>query len=372
MSGPPETPPTDPERPTGSSETDLEEPNLTSATRQTDSRRSGDRRFRDPRVSDPHVSDPRVSDPRVSDLHVSDSRPVEVTPSRADQPQPGRDRRSEGQLQDAETGSSLRRYLHEVIFEADTPAGKVFDVGLLIAIVISVLVVMLESVTEIRDDQRWGPTLWAIEWTLTGMFTLEYLLRLCLVTRPLRYAFSFFGLVDLLAIIPTYLSLLLPHAQSLVVIRAFRLLRIFRVFKLARYLKEATVLWLALNETRAKTTVFLVVVLTVVLIIGAAMYLIEGPQHGFENIPVSVYWAVVTVTTVGYGDISPQTPAGRILATVAMILGYSIIIVPTGIFSAEVLKGRKQVTTRACPHCSFEGHDLDAKFCKYCGYSLEG
>ena len=259
--------------------------------------------------------------------------------------------------------------LHEVIFEADTPAGKAFDVALLVTILLSIVVVMLESVASIR--QTYGRFLYGAEWLFTILFTIEYALRLACVSRPARYARSFFGVVDLLAIVPTYLSLVVVGSQSLIVIRAFRLLRVFRVFKLSRYLSEGRAIVLALKASQRKITVFLVTVLTVVLIIGAAMYLIEGPQHGFTSIPVAVYWAVVTMTTVGYGDIAPQTVPGQALAAVVMILGYSIIIVPTGIFSVEIAVERlRGISTQACPSCSAEGHDVDARYCKYCGTRL--
>ena len=256
--------------------------------------------------------------------------------------------------------------LHDIIFEADTRAGKAFDVALLVAIVLSVAAVMLESVVEIRN--RYGDWLLAVEWFFTILFTIEYAFRLATVARPLRYATSFYGLVDVLAIFPTYLSLFVAGSHSLIVIRALRLLRVFRVLKLAHYMQEAQSLMRALAETRAKITVFLVVIVTIVLIMGSLMYLIEGPESGFTSIPISVYWAIVTMTTVGYGDIAPQTVLGQALASVAMILGYSIIIVPTGVFSVEIVAARqRQISTRACNACGRDGHDYDAVYCKYCG-----
>jgi voltage-gated potassium channel len=264
-----------------------------------------------------------------------------------------------------------RRRLHEVIFEADTQAGKVFDVALLVMILLSVLAVILESVAEI--EAVWGPWLRGLEWFFTGLFTLEYLLRLACVTRPWGYATSFYGVVDLLAVIPTYLSLLVGGAQSLVVIRALRLLRVFRVFKITRYVGEVAVLIHALRATRAKITVFLLALFTLALIMGSLMYVVEGAEHGFTSIPRGLYWAVVTITTVGYGDIAPRTVLGQGIATLAMVLGYSLIVIPTGIFATELVKSaRKPLTTQACPSCSREGHDEDARFCKYCGASLEG
>jgi len=267
--------------------------------------------------------------------------------------------------------SLWRRRMHEVIFEADTAAGKAFDVALLVVIVVSVVVVMLDSVAEIHKQYR--TPLAAAEWTITVLFTLEYVARLSCVVRPSRYAFGFYGLVDLMAVLPTYLSVFVAGSHSLLVIRALRLIRIFRVFKLSRYLTEARALMIALRETRVRITVFLVVVLLLILIIGSAMYLIEGgrPDTEFTSIPRSVYWAVVTMTTVGYGDIAPKTVIGQTLAAGVMILGYAIIIVPIGVFSTEMIAARKHgVSTQACPSCAAEGHDLDAAYCKYCGSKL--
>jgi voltage-gated potassium channel len=262
-----------------------------------------------------------------------------------------------------------RARVHEVIFEADTRAGRAFDVLLLWCIVASVLAVLLESVAEIRED--YATILRVAEWTFTILFTVEYILRLMTVGRPLRYAISFYGIVDLLAIVPTYLSMLLPGAQTLLVIRALRLLRVFRILKLGRFVEEARVLGRALRASRPKITVFLGTVLTLVLILGTLMYLIEGEEHGFDSIPRGIYWAIVTLTTVGYGDITPSTVLGRMLASVVMILGYAIIAVPTGIVSVELARATDHaVSTQACEQCSAEGHDTDAKHCKYCGARL--
>lgn len=262
-----------------------------------------------------------------------------------------------------------RRRLHEIIFEADTPAGRHFDAGLLTAIVASVAVVLLDSVESVHA--RHERALFALEWIFTVLFTVEYALRLYAVRSPLRYATSFFGIVDLLAVIPTYLSLVLPGAQSLLVIRALRMLRVFRVFKLSAWLDESQELWNAIRRSRRKVLVFLFVVSTIVVIVGAAMYLIEGPRNGFANIPISIYWAIVTLTTVGYGDISPQTPLGRLLATIVMLTGYGIIAVPTGIVTAEMTRAvRGPVSTQACPACAAEGHEHDAAFCRKCGSKL--
>ena len=264
---------------------------------------------------------------------------------------------------------SLRQRLHEIIFEADTPAGRAFDNALLVCVAASVAVVMLESVAEVKA--QYGRPLLALEWIFTGIFTVEYALRLYCVDKPLRYATSFFGVVDLLAVLPSYLSPLLPGAQSLLVIRVLRMLRVFRVFKLAEYLSESSELWDAMRRSRRKISIFLFTVTMIVVIVGAAMYLVEGPEHGFTSIPMSVYWAVVTLTTVGYGDISPQTPLGRFLAIIVMLMGYGIIAVPTGIVTAEMSRRTHgPVTTQACPGCGAEGHDHDALFCRKCGASL--
>ncbi len=237
------------------------------------------------------------------------------------------------------------------------------------AILISVLTVLLESVAAYRV--AYGPWLRAVEWLFTLLFTLEYVLRLYSVQRPARYARSFFGIVDLAAIIPTYLSLVITGTQSLIVIRAIRLLRVFRVLKLAHYLGEANFLLSALKAGRAKITIFLGTLLTLVVIVAALMYLIEGEENGFTSVPASIYWAIVTMTTVGYGDIAPRTVAGQTLAALLMILGYAIIAVPTGIVSAELTRrSSRPVSTQACPSCSREGHDIDAVHCKFCGVKL--
>ena len=262
-----------------------------------------------------------------------------------------------------------RKRLHEVIFEADTPAGKAFDVALLATIMLSVFAVVLESVAGIRAE--YGGVLRIAEWIFTILFTVEYGLRLISLRRPLGYVTSFYGVVDLLAVVPAYLSLVVTGAQSLLVIRALRLLRIFRVFKFARYVTEITALTRAIRATRVKIAVFLMCVFTLVLIMGATMYVIEGKSSGFTSIPRAMYWAVVTVTTVGYGDLAPRTHLGQAVAALAMVLGYSIIIIPTGIFSLELARAAsKQPTTQNCPECVREGHDTDAVHCKYCGAQL--
>lgn len=260
---------------------------------------------------------------------------------------------------------------HEVIFEADTPAGKAFDVGLLVCIALSVVAVLLESVEGIRAE--YGGFLRGAEWAFTVLFTLEYVARLLTIGRPWRYALSTFGIIDLLAILPTYLSVFFAGSQSLLVIRALRLLRVFRVLKLVHFVGEAGLLRAAVVASARKITVFVFFILTNVLIIGALMYLIEGEQSGFTNIPQSIYWAIVTMTTVGYGDIAPVTVAGKFLASVVMILGYGVIAVPTGIVTvelAQIHRPPEELSTQSCPQCAAEGHDSDASFCKHCGASL--
>jgi voltage-gated potassium channel len=266
--------------------------------------------------------------------------------------------------------ASRRERLREIIFEADTPAGRVFDVALLWAIAASVVVVMLETVADVRAS--YGRLLITAEWVFTGLFTVEYMLRLYVSPRPVRYARSFFGMVDLLAVLPTYVSFFFPGSQSLLTIRALRLFRAFRVLKLAHYLGEANILVTALQASRRKVTVFLGTVLVLVMIVGSAMYLIEGAENGFTSIPRSVYWAIVTLTTVGYGDITPDTVPGQLLASLVMILGYAIIAVPTGIVTAEIMEAQKgrPITTRTCMACLSEGHLPDARFCRDCGESL--
>lgn len=268
-----------------------------------------------------------------------------------------------------ETLSPWREQLHEVIFEADTPAGKAFDVLLLVAIVLSVVAVLLDSVADIRAD--YGDELLLLEWGFTLLFTVEYALRLLCVRRPLAYAVSFYGIVDLLAVVPTYLSLFITGAQSLIVIRALRLLRVFRVLKLAHFVGEAALLRAAVRASIRKILVFLGTVVILVVIVGTMMYLIEGEGSSFSSIPQSIYWAVVTLTTVGYGDIAPQTVAGKILASVVMITGYGIIAVPTGIVTVELAGVQARgITTQVCPSCAAESHDHDALFCKRCGVKL--
>lgn len=263
----------------------------------------------------------------------------------------------------------LRARLHEVIFEADTRAGKLFDLLLIWSILISVAAVMLDSVRTVRADH--GQFLTSVEWLFTILFSIEYLLRLSCIGRPLRYATSFFGVVDLLAIIPTYLSVLLPGSQYLLVIRILRVLRIFRVLKLVQFSREANAMGRALRASSRRMIVFFATVLSLVVIFGSVMYLIEGEDHGFTSIPRSIYWAIVTMTTVGYGDISPATPIGQAVASIVMVLGFAIIAVPTGIVASEMSRTeQRDFTTQSCPDCSSEGHEGGARFCKDCGARL--
>jgi voltage-gated potassium channel len=264
--------------------------------------------------------------------------------------------------------ANWRHRLYEVVFEAETPAGRAFDITLTTLILLSVFAVFAESIKWIREI--FGPELYAAEWAFTILFTVEYLLRLISVRRPAKYALSFYGLVDLLAILPTYISLFVPGTQYLLVIRILRLLRIFRVLKLTSYISEGRVISTALRASRQKITVFLVAVVTIVTVVGSLMYVIEGEAHGFTDIPTSIYWAIVTLTTVGYGDLSPQTPFGKFVAALVMIMGYGIIAVPTGIVTAELARAAKPASTHVCPECHAEGHDLDALHCKYCGSLL--
>ena len=262
--------------------------------------------------------------------------------------------------------SSFRGRTYEVIFGHDTAAGKSFDVVLICLIAASVVIVMLDSVAGIRA--AYGRELRAAEWVFTVAFTTEYLFRLWCAPSAFGYARSFFGIVDVIAILPTYLSLLIPGGQALLIVRALRLLRIFRVLKLANYVSEATILTRALRASRHKITVFIAVVLTLVVTLGSMMYLVEGGVNGFTSIPKSIYWAIVTLTTVGYGDIAPQTVLGQGLAAMIMILGYAIIAVPTGIVTVELGAAvRRAAGEKTCPGCGLADHDGDALFCKRCG-----
>ena len=265
--------------------------------------------------------------------------------------------------------NSWRSKLHEVIFESNTSAGKVFDIFLLISILASIIVVMLDSVASLHS--RYGKIFFILEWGFTILFTIEYILRLVSVKRPLLYFISFLGLVDLMAIIPMYLSIFITGAQSLLVLRALRLLRIFRIFKLTHFLSEMSFLGAAIRSSIKKISIFMLVVIAIVVILGSVMYLVEPAENGFTNIPESIYWAIVTITTVGYGDIAPVTPTGKFIASVIMLIGYGIIAVPTGILTTEIaLMSRTKKGHETCPGCGKEGHDDNASFCKYCGEKL--
>ncbi len=270
------------------------------------------------------------------------------------------------------TLSPLQQRIHEIIYEADTPKGKFFDIMLLIFIILSVTVVILESVDWIRDDYH--DLFIILEWIFTIFFTIEYILRLYSVMKPLKYATSFYGIIDLLAILPSYIGLFILKSQTqyLLAIRAMRLFRIFRIFKLTKFLNQSNIIINSIKESKEKLFVFIVFVLLAVTILGSIMYLVEGDSNpSFSNIPVSIYWAIVTLTTVGYGDISPETPFGQFIAAIVMIMGYAVIAVPTGIVSAEIMKADTSIgNTQACMSCASEGHDNDATHCKYCGSAL--
>jgi voltage-gated potassium channel len=277
------------------------------------------------------------------------------------------------ELQFGKPASGLRLKVYTVIFEADTTAGKAFDVALILTILVSVAVVVMDSVE--RLSLRYGEWFRMLEWGFTFLFTVEYLARIWCVRHPLRYARSFFGIIDLLAFMPTYMALLLPQAITFQGVRVLRLLRIFRVFKLSAYVVEYRALGEALRASARKILIFLSVVLMAVLLLGTAMYVVEGPKNGYTSIPTSVYWAIVTMTTVGYGDVIPHTDLGKFIASVMMLLGWGILAVPTGIVTVEMTAqrqrlGRRPPTTRTCHECLSEGHEPDAKFCKDCGARL--
>ncbi|MES2267648.1 MAG: ion transporter [Bacteroidota bacterium] len=268
------------------------------------------------------------------------------------------------------TDKDWRFRLHEIIYESNTPAGKAFDIALLIAIFTSVIVVMLDSVESIH--KQYGNELNYIEWGYTILFTIEYILRLISIKRPVVYVFSFLGIIDLIALIPSYLSIFFIGAQSLLVFRALRLLRVFRIFKLTAFLTEINFLTVAIKGSLRKISIFLLTVLSLTVILGSIMYLVEKRENGFSNIPESIYWAIVTITTVGYGDISPVTPLGKFVASIVMLIGYAIIAVPTGILThdlAMAAKNKKELA-ESCPSCGREGHESDATFCKFCGGPL--
>ncbi|MBK5213710.1 MAG: ion transporter [Flavobacteriaceae bacterium] len=267
---------------------------------------------------------------------------------------------------------SWRFRLHEIIYEADTPMGRLFDIILLILILLSVVIVMLESVRSI--DTEYHGLFYVIEWIITIFFTIEYIARIITVKKPKNYIFSFYGIIDLLSTIPLYLSFILVGSNYLLTVRALRLLRVFRILKITRYVGEGNKLRKALMESRAKIFIFIFAVLIVAIIAGTLMYLIEGEESGFKSIPVNVYWCIVTLTTVGFGDIAPVTPAGQFLATLIMILGYGVIAVPTGIISAQYVRKDSEdyvhVNSQSCRNCGEQKHRDDAKFCHKCGEEL--
>ncbi|MDB5106677.1 MAG: transporter, cation channel family [Fibrobacteres bacterium] len=265
--------------------------------------------------------------------------------------------------------SAIRRSAHRIIFKADTAAGRAFDIALVWAILISVAAVLLESVAELRAKA--GTLFDFIEWTFTILFSVEYCLRLASLRKPFAYARSFFGIVDILSFLPTYLGLFIPGAQAFSVVRVFRFLRLFRIFKLVRYMREARVLLTALRASLPKITVFLTALTGIVICMGALMYLVEGEANGFTSMPKSIYWAISTLSTVGYGDVTPKTPAGQAIAALVMLLGYSILAVPTGIVSVEIAQAsRRMQEERPCPRCGLGGHESDSAFCRRCGSSL--
>ncbi|MDX9903894.1 MAG: ion transporter [Bacteroidales bacterium] len=259
--------------------------------------------------------------------------------------------------------------LYDIIFEADTPEGKTFDLVIIVLIFTSIFLVLLDSVTSVRE--KYALILHTAEWIITAIFLIEYILRIYVLSKPFRYIFSFFGIIDLLAILPSFLGLIFVGGQSLMVIRAVRLLRVFRIFKLSRYTSAGRTLAVALYRSREKIFMFISVILTLVVIFGTVMYLIEGEQNGFTSIPVSIYWAVVTMTTVGYGDISPVTGLGQFLASIVMILGYAIIAVPTGIITSEMIRHPVRDNTQVCQNCLYDRHDDDALYCKKCGAKID-
>lgn len=273
------------------------------------------------------------------------------------------------------TETGWRRRWFDIIYRHDTPPSRNFDLLLIVAIFASVLVIMFDSVPHIHA--RHAKSMYLVEWAFTLLFTAEYVLRLMVVKRPLRYALSVWGIIDLLSILPTYLSLLVPGSQSLLVVRILRILRLFRILKLTQYVEEGGVLVKALWRSRRKIFVFICAILTVVVIFGALMYVVEGPEHGFTSIPTGMYWAIVTMATVGYGDISPETVSGRFIASILILIGYSVIAVPTGIYTAELASSLREASrssehhdSRGCPECGLEGHDPDALHCRNCGNPL--
>ena len=268
------------------------------------------------------------------------------------------------------TPVTIRRKFHEVIYEADTFAGKLFDLVLLLLIIISIAAVMFESVAEIKA--KYGSELMVIEWIITIFFTFEYIGRILSVGKPLKYILSFYGIIDLLATLPAYIDLIFPGLHFLLSLRALRLLRVFRILKLVHFVGAGNSLIEALKKSRTKIAVFLFTVIVMCIILGTIMYMVEGPESGFTSIPMSVYWTIVTLTTVGFGDITPQTALGQFISVIIMILGYGIIAVPTGLITAQFMskQGEIDTNTQSCPNCAAEHHRNDAKFCYHCGSLL--
>jgi len=273
-------------------------------------------------------------------------------------------------LKDSDKKNSWKARIHEIIYEADTKEGKLFDVILLLAILASVILVILESVQSI--DVKYHTLLNVSEWIITILFTIEYVLRIISIKKPLSYIFSFYGIIDLLSTIPKYLSFIIIGSQNLIALRALRLFRVFRILKLTRYIGASNRLIIALKSSRTKIAVFLFFIIILCTILGTIMYIVEGEENGFTNIPKSIYWAIVTLTTVGFGDITPQTPLGQLIASVIMILGYAIIAIPTGIVSSEMTKSNQMLeeNTQVCPNCGKDNHKENAKFCYDCGSLL--
>ncbi len=269
---------------------------------------------------------------------------------------------------ETENKTSLKHKIHEIIYEADTKAGKLFDIVLLIAILASIVFVMLESVQGINN--AYGDFLDIAEWVITILFSLEYILRIVSVRKPWKYIFSFYGIIDLLSTIPKYVSLILVDSHNLAVLRALRLLRVFRILKITRYIGASNRLMVALKSSRAKIAVFLLFVLILCIILGTIMYMIEGAKNGFTSIPRSVYWSIVTLTTVGYGDIAPVTALGQLIASAIMILGYAIIAIPTGIVGSEMINSKIHTNTQSCPNCMEDSHQDGAEYCFRCGDKL--
>ncbi|GAO28008.1 ion transporter [Geofilum rubicundum] len=265
---------------------------------------------------------------------------------------------------------TLREKIYQIIFEADTPAGKRFDIALLVVIVISIALVMLESIPSVK--QIYGKELLSAEWLITILFTVEYLLRIFSSPKPAKYIFSFLGIIDLLAIIPTFLSLLAPDAQALVVIRAIRLLRIYRILKLYHFIRASNLLVLALQRSARKILIFMMFIAILVVMLGSIMYVVEGAQNGFYSIPLSIYWAIITLTTVGYGDIVPLTDLGKFIASFIMLLGYSILAIPTGIVTVEMSRTFNESTDKhkTCNNCGEPHHTPEANYCRICGEKL--